>query len=131
MLWFISNVSKSLIMALCFFSYSAFYSSIIMYRERQIIISILRIEGVNEKIWGVWSSLGERVPACAVSWSLVLRFLSFLSSTWTRRRRRKRFQFCIFANISHYIQFNFTNLWQEFSFGVFITYIPLDMKWSA
>jgi len=61
-----ANVSSSLLMDSYLFSYDTFYSSIIMYKKRVIIINISRSKGVNEKIICLCTSCHENVPACAV-----------------------------------------------------------------
>ena len=50
-----------------FFSYNMFYSSIIMYRKREIIINISRSKGVNETIICLCTRCHKNIPACAVS----------------------------------------------------------------
>ena len=63
------------------FSYNAFYSSIIMYRKREIIINTSKSKGINENILCLCTSCHDNIPACAVSRSLALPLLNFISST--------------------------------------------------
>jgi len=74
-----------------------------MYRKTVIIINISRSKRVNEQIIYLCTSCHENVPACAVSWSLALRLLSFVSSTWIRRRRNMKNYNIAFVLISHTI----------------------------
>ena len=104
-------------MALYVFSYCALYCSIMMYRKREIIISMTRSKGVNEKLLCLCTSHQYHIPTCAISWLVVLWFLSFVSSTARRRRRIWticEIPFCIYNTPHIILSHNFwdaLNIW--------------------